>query len=159
MKQRIEHGAVFDFATPAEVKTHLDAFTRDFYQEKARGISPWEFQNSQPVDGSGAVRLPATSDEPLGPNPGFAVLIPAIRGQGMVDSDIVKIYRLVVDDLKFVGQLTVDDPVQKFNGPGLLLRASQFLVFSGTGLSGTTISVNGDGTLCPEEDLYKLLSP
>jgi hypothetical protein len=159
VKQKIEHGAVFDFATPGEVKTHLDAFTRDFYQEKARGIGPWRFDDEQTVNGSGAVQLPATGEEPLGPNPGFAVLIPAIRGQGMTGSDVIKIYRNQATNKGFVGQLTADDPVQKFNGPGLLLKGGEYLIFTGASLSATVITVNGEGTECPEPDLYKLLSP
>jgi hypothetical protein len=164
MKQQVVHGAVFDFATPDEIHQSMSTVITELFQERARGIAPWRFMDQQEVSGD-AVTLPATGEENLGPNPGYAVLVQAVRGQGMTGNDVISIYRGTGSpagaaiDGNFVGQLTVADPVEKFGSRGLLLKGGEFLAFTGASLSASLITVNGEGVEVPEPDLYKLLSP
>lgn len=159
MRQKIAAGAEFDFTTPGEMKEHLDGFVREFYQEKARGINPWRFKDAQAV-ASSAVELPAQGEEPFGPDLGYAVLVQAVRAQGLAGSDVLSVYRNNIEDDCFVAVLTVAAPVVKFSGRGLVLKGGEKLIFNGLSLTATgNVSVNGEGILCPEPDLYKLLSP
>jgi hypothetical protein len=159
VKQKLEPGAVFDFTTPGELEEHLNVITRQSAQERARGVQPWRGDGSAGVSGA-AVRIPALgSMETIGIDPGWAVRVYNMRAQGLAGSDVLSIYRNVVDDLHFVGQCTVAAPVESFGSNGLLLKGGEQLIFAGASLTATgDVSVNGEGTQVPETELYKLLT-
>lgn len=158
MKQKVEPGAVFDFTTPGELAEHLNVITRQSAQERARGVQPWRGEGTAAVDATN-VQIPATGQDTIGVDHGWAVLVYNARVQGLTGSDVVKIYRNVAADLKFVGQCTVTAPVESFGSRGLILKGGESLIFVGTDLAATgDVSVNCEGTQVPETDLYKLLT-
>jgi hypothetical protein len=159
VKQKVEPGAVFDFATPGEMEEKLNLITRQSAQERARGVQPWRGEGTATV-ASDAVQIPGIGQDTIGVDNGWAVLVYNFRAQGLAGSDVVKIYRNAVADNKFVGQMTVDAPVESFGSRGLLLKGGEQLIFSGASLTATgDVSVNGEGTQVPETEIYKLLTP
>lgn len=162
MKQKIEAGAVFDFATPGEIDEKLNVITRQSAQERARGVQPWRGEGSAAVAATDVTIPAAGSMETISIDPGWAVFVYAARAQGLATGDVLKIYRSTggaTTDLKFVGQCTDADPVASFGSKGLLLKGGEQLVFVGTGLTATgDVSVNTEGTQVPETDLYKMLT-
>lgn len=159
MKQHVQAGAVFDFATPGEVKEHIDSLVANLQQEKARGIALWRDDSEADV-ASGDITIPAVgAATKIGANPGFAVLVQSVRAAGLASGDIIKVYRNVIVDKNFVGQLTFADPFEGFGSKGLILKGSETILFSGASLTATTVTVNLEGIEVPETDLYKLVSP
>lgn len=159
MKQKIQAGATFDFATPDEVKGHIDQLVANLKQEEARGIALWRDDRDGTV-ASGAVQIPATgAATPIGANPGFAVLVQSARVFGLATGDVVLAYRNSVIGRNFVGQLTAAAPTTGFGSKGLILKGGESLIFTGASLMATDVTINLEGIEVPETDLYKLVSP
>ena len=157
MKQTIKAGAEFEYTDPRETRQIMTEVVKEFFTEEARGITIW--RDDREVDvASTDVTIPVQGDEPFGTNPGFAILVQYARTAGLASGDILKIYRNVVTDKNFLGQLTFADPVIKFGGKGLILKGGEHLVFSGAGLTATSVSVNAEGIEIPEVDLYKMVA-
>lgn len=160
MRTKIEPGAVLDYMAPAEMKEHLDAFARNWFQEKARGVTIARFDGTAAI-ASNAVLIPATGTaEPIGPYKGFAWVLRSIRIFGLATGDVVNIYRTVANGNKFAGQLTFAAPVYNPPNAGLVVLTGEKLVFQNLGNLTATgdITVNGEGVECAEPDLYKLIS-
>jgi hypothetical protein len=160
MKTKIQPGAELDYIAPAEMKEHLDAFARDWFQEKARGVTIARF-DADSVVASNAILIPAKgTPEPIGPYKGFAWVLRSIRIFGLATGDVVNIYRTVTNGNKFAGQLTFAAPVYNPPNAGLVLLGDEKLVFQNLGNLTATgdITVNGEGVECAEPDLYKLIS-
>jgi hypothetical protein len=159
MKQKIQAGATFDFATPDEVKGHIDQLVANLKQEEARGIALWRDDAEADV-ATGSVTIPkAGAATKIGANPGFAVLIQSARVAGLASNDVITVYRNVVVDKNLVGQLTFAAPTTGFGSKGLILKGGETVIFTGSSLTATTVTVNLEGIEVPETDLYKLVSP
>jgi hypothetical protein len=160
VKQKIVAGGTFDFATPGEVKEHIDQLVVSLKQEEARGIALWRDDRDATVSGGGSVTIPATGAlTPIGANPGFAVLVQSARVFGLASGDIIAVYRSSVVGRNFVGQLTYAAPTTGFGSKGLILKGGENLIFTGASLTATDVTVNLEGIEVPETDLYKLVSP
>jgi hypothetical protein len=159
MKQKIAPGATFDFATPGEVKGHIDQLVANLKQEEARGIALWRDDAEADVS-SGSITIPATgAATKIGANPGFAVLVQSARAAGLATGDVVNVYRNVAVNKNFVGQLTAASPVEGFGSKGLILKGGETIIFTGASLTATTVTINLEGIEVPETDIYKLVSP
>lgn len=156
MKQTVKAGAEFDFTNPRETQQIMTDVVKEFFQEQARGVTLWRDAREGDV-ATGAVTIPAAGADPFGTNPGFALLVQYVRAQGLTTNDIVKVYRNSANDTAFIDQLTFTAPTIKFGGNGLILKGGEFLIFTGTGLTATTVTVNAEGTEVPEMDLYKMV--
>jgi hypothetical protein len=160
MRTEIRPGAVIDHVAPAELKAHLDAANRDWFREKARGVTPFEFEGAVTV-ANGDVTIPGPGQEGFTPNSGFVVQIYTIRVVGLASGDILSVYR------NAVGPRPMDQIVMPATGTlailregshGMFLNDGRSLVFNGTGLTATgDIVVYGEGVTVPAPDAYKLL--
>jgi hypothetical protein len=155
VKQKVQPGAEFDFVTPGEMAEHLNRITRESAQEAARGVAVWRDWSAADVAG-GDVLVPPVGSDPFGVDVGMAVFVQTARAAGLATNDTLLIYRNTVADPNFIGQLTAAAPVLRFGGKGLVLKGSEKLLFSGSALTATTITVNAEGIMVPETDLYKL---
>lgn len=154
-KTKLRAGEEVETLSREEMEHALAKSTREWFQEQSRGVSTFEIQDAAAV-ASTAVTLPSGVSVGYGPDTGFAWEVKRLTAAGLGTNDILKVYRDVIGDMNFVGQMTATSPVFK---PGcLILRGGQRLVFNGTGLTATGfISVNGEGFEVAEPDLYKLL--
>lgn len=158
MRTEIKAGAFLDAVSPTELATHLDRFTADWYQEKARGITIARFDSFGTVASTAVTIPPVGAAEPIGPFKGFAWLVQSIRVSGLATGDVISIYRNVANGNKFVGTMTFSVPYIGFGSKGLILLGEEKLVFAGASLTASgDITVNGEGIQCPEPDLYKLI--
>ena len=159
MRTEIKAGAFLDAVSPTELATHLDRFTADWYQEKARGITIARFDAFGAVASTAVTVPPVGAAEPIGPFKGFAWLVHSIRVAGLATGDTISIYRNVANNNKFLGTMNFATPYISYGSKGLILLGEEKLVFTGASLTATgDITVNGEGTQCPEPDLYKLIS-
>lgn len=159
MKQKIQPGASFDFATPGEVKEHIDSLVANLFQERARGIAIWREDHEADVT-TGAVTIPPVgSTTTMGANPGFAVLVQSARAAGLNSGDSLTIYRGAVVDKNVVGYLSSAEPVIGFGSKGLILKGGETLTVTGSALTASAVTVNFEGLEVPEPDLYKMVAP
>lgn len=156
MKQTIKAGGEFDFTDPRETRQIMTEVVTEYFAEQARGVTVWRDDREGDV-ATGAVTIPAAGADPFGTNPGFALLVQYIRAQGLAGSDVVTVYRNTISTRTMVDQLTVAAPVIRFGGKGLLLKGGEFLVFNGTSLTATMVTVNAEGIEVPETDIYKMV--
>lgn len=157
MKQTVKPGAEFDFVTPTEMVEHLNVITRQSAQEAARGVAVWRDWRSADVAG-GAVTIPTVSQDPFGVDIGMAVFVQNARAAGLAAGDTLSLYRNTVADTSFLGLFTSTAPAIRFGGRGLILKGGEKLIFTGAALTATTVTVNAEGIMVPETDLYKLAS-
>lgn len=155
MKQKITPGAEFDFTTPGEHREILNEITRQSAQEAARGVAIWRDWREADVSG-GAVTVPAPGGDPFGVDVGMAVFVQSARAAGLGTNDVISVYRNAATDPNFLGLMTATNPVIKFGGKGLVLKGAEKLLFTGSSLTATTVTVNAEGLMVPETDLYKL---
>lgn len=157
MKTVIAPGNVIETMTSQEAGAHLDRAVRQLFQEQARGLTTFRFGEASAVDGSGGVTVPGLGEDPIGPRPGFAWRVEAVRGQGLADGDVVSVYRNSVHDSNFIEQLTAAAPAVKL-GKGCVLHGDEKLIFTGSSLTATgDVTVSGEGFEVGEPDLYKLV--
>lgn len=159
MKTKMTAGAEIETLTPLEFTGHLDRFTKDWYQEKARGVTTFRFDSAATVTGAGALTVPATANPVIGPKAGFAWAVQSGRVQGLLSGDSLTIFRNSSQvPGNFVGQLTAAAPAVSFGSKGLILRGDEKLVIVGASLMATgDVTVNFEGIEVPDPDLYKLL--
>lgn len=150
-------GTSVDLLNRKELSEELDKQTRDWYQERARGLTTTTFNSVQTV-ASSAVSIPSNSEPIIGPRPGFAWAVQRIAVQGLTTNDIIKVYKNIVTDVRFVDQMTFTKNAIYPGSKGLLLHGGDKLIFVGASLTATgDISVNGETIELPELDLYKIL--
>lgn len=155
-KQQIKAGMVLDTLTREELAHTIDDHTRNWFQEKARGVAPARFDGAALVANS-AVTLPSSNDGPWGPKAGFLWKVERITAAGLSGSDVLSVYRNVVTDRTFLGVCTVASPSMSDTGKGLILQGEETLVFSGASLSASGyVTVNGEGIEVAASDYYKL---
>lgn len=159
MKQKIQPGGTFDFATPGEVKEHIDHLVANLFQERARGIAIWREDREADV-AAGAVTIPPVgAATTIGANPGFAVLVQAARAAGLNSGDSLTVYRGAIVDKNVVAYLSSTTPVVGFGTKGLILKGGETLTVVGASLTATAVTVNFEGIEVPEPDLYKMVAP
>lgn len=161
MKTEVRAGAVIETATPEEVQHALRTGVADYFQELARGVSPWRFQSAPVTVAGGLVTVPGHNDNACGPNNGFCVAVQTVRIRGLAAGDVVKIFRNSINGEQ------VDEGVMAATGTllviregshGLFLNSGEELVFSGSGLTATgDVTVSVEGTECSSIDAYKVL--
>lgn len=157
MKTVIAPGAVIETATPKEIEHHLSKVVQEQFAEQARGITTFRFDHTDTVDGSGAIRLPGTSDQDEGPRNGFVWQIGTVRAFGLATGDTLQIWRNSATAGNFLGQLTFANPVFTFQKL-TFFKGGERIILTGTGLTATgDITVNGEGLEAGELDLYKLV--
>lgn len=155
MRTEMKAGAVLETTTPEEMRHHLERGVADWFQERARGIQAWRFQATDTVAG-GMLTLPGTSDEPIGPARGFAVMIFALHVSPLNSADTLTVWRARSDPGRRLCQLTNAAP-DEFPGKGIVLLGGETLLVTGSGLMSTgDVTVSGEGVIAPEPDLYKL---
>lgn len=157
MKTKLAAGQEIETLTPAELATHLDTQTKDWFQEQARGVSTFQIKDSAAVS-TGTATFPTGTSEGYGPDAGFAWAITRLSVNNLATNDVVKIFRDAVAPGNFVGQATAAAPVAQFGTKGLILRGGQGLILQGTGLAATGfLFLTGEGIEIAETDIYKLL--
>lgn len=155
-KTQLRAGAELDTLTRAEMAETIDAATRNWYQERARGLSPARFEGSAAVVSS-AVTLPAAGAGQFGPKVGFYWKVERITAFGLGTGDVLQVFRSTAVGTKFLGVCTATAPTMPGTGKGLILQGEETLVFSGTSLTATGyISVNGEAIEVAASDFYKL---
>ena len=153
---RLESGAVLRTLTPDELAGRLDHFTRDWFQEKARGVGTWRDWKTASV-ASTDVTIPAAGNGALGPKRGFAVAVKELRVRGLATNDTVDVYRNSQSDYTYLRTVTAATPFTSFGSAGCILRSGEGLVIVGAGLAATgDITVNVEGEEVPDTDVYKL---
>lgn len=154
----IKNGGKVEVITPAEQRAMLDKQTKDWWEEKSRGVQPVRFVGYDPVVG-GAVSFPNTGDVVIGPDPGCAWSIYRISVRGLATGDTLNVFRsngTSATDENYIGQLTFAAPVL-LPGKGLILRGGEKLFVTGSQLSATgTITLNGEAQEVPDVDINKL---
>jgi hypothetical protein len=158
-KTKMTAGAEIETLTPPELAGHLDRFTKDWYQEKARGVTTFRFDSTAAVTGAGALTVPATAQPVIGPKAGFAWAVQSGRVQGLLSGDSLNVFRNSSQvPGNFVGQLSAAAPTATFGSKGLILRGEEKLIVVGASLMATgDVTVNFEGIEVPDSDLYKLL--
>lgn len=150
-------GESVDLLNRNELAEELDKQTKDWYQERARGLTTATFNTVGNIV-AGSILLPLSSEPVVGPRPGFAWSVQRISCQGLAATDTVKIYKGVANDVRFIDQLTPSRLTVYPGSKGLILRAGDNLIFTGSTLSLTGfVSINGEVIEVPELDLYKVL--
>ena len=141
-----------------ELREALDKQTIDWFQEQARGLTTARF-DGQGLISAGAVTIPAVgSPNRMGPKMGFAWTVQRISVFGLATNDSLNIYRGSITPHNFIGTITAASPEFHVGSKGLILRADENLVLTGSSLSATgDIVVNGEAIEVPETDLFKLL--
>lgn len=153
---KLSAGSEIDVLNKKELGEQLDVYTRNWYQEKARGMTTAGFEGVATI-AAGAVTIPGNRDKPIGPHPGFAWALQRACAQGLASTDTIKIYKNAVNDIRFLGQMTGSAPVYSPGSVGVILRGGDRLIFTGSSLSLTgDVSINGEAVELPELDLYKL---
>jgi len=160
VKTEIRGGAVIETATPAEVKKAIDAGNADWFRERARGVQHWRFESEPVTVSGGAVTLPSANNLKCGPNPGFCVLVTALRVLGLSSGDVLSVYRNTVNSVpveQFVMPSTGTIEVITCSSKSLFLFSDERLIFQGSGLMATgDIRVTAEGFECPAPDVWKL---
>lgn len=154
---KLKNNAEIELVTPAEQRAMLDKQTRDWWEEKSRGVQPARFTGYGTIN-TGAVTLPATGDNPIGPRPGYAWAVYRISVRGLATNDVLNVFRsngLTATDENYIGQLTAAAPAL-YIGKGLILRGPEKLIITGTSLSATAVTVNGEAQEVPDVDVNKL---
>ena len=142
--------------TEPELVHHLDRYTENWFQEKARGVGLFRIRAVDTVSGA-AITLPASGDEIMGPNMGFVWSLHVLRAFGLATGDSLTVYRNNTNPGNFLCSLTAAAPVFAFGSKSCFLRSDEKLIITGSSLSATgDIAVNGEGFECAELDLYKL---
>lgn len=147
---------VIETVTEAELVHHLDRYTENWFQERARGIGLVRPRAIDTVAG-GAITLPGPNEDLLGPNMGFVWDLHVLRAAGLATGDSLTVYRNSANPGNFLCGLSAASPVFAFSSKSCFLRGDEKLIITGTGLTATgDIAVNGEGFECAEIDLYKL---
>lgn len=148
--------AVIETVTETELVHHLDRYTQNWFQERARGVGLVRPRAIDTVAG-GAITLPGPNEDLLGPNMGFVWRLHVLRAAGLLPGDVLTVYRNNASPGNFLCTLTGSAPVFTFSSASCFLRGDEKLIITGTGLSATgDVAVNGEGFECAEIDLYKL---
>lgn len=156
-KHRITANAEIDLLNQSELTQALDRQTRDWFQEEARGFSTARFGSISTISG-GNVTVPAQGGDKIGPDAGFAWAVQRISAKNLATNDKILVYRNSVSDLNFIDELTATSLRLSFGGKGLVLRAEETLILTGTGLTATgDVIVNGEAIEVPELDIFKIL--
>lgn len=156
MKTELRPGAVIETTTPEELTHHLNRGVADWFQERARGVQRWLFQATDTVTGGGALTIPGTADEPIGPARGFAVMLFALHVSPLNTADTLTVWRTRSDPGRRLAQLTNAVP-DVFPGKGIVLLGGETLTITGSGLMTTgDVTVSGEGVIVPEPDIFKM---
>ena len=148
--------AVIETVTESELVHHLDRYTENWFQERARGIGLVRPRAIDTVSG-GTITLPGANEDLLGPNMGFVWDLHVLRVAGLATGDSLTVYRNSANPGNFLCTLSAAVPVFTFSSKSCFLRGDEKLIITGTGLTATgDIAVNGEGFECAEIDLYKL---
>lgn len=153
----LKNNAKIEVITPAEQRAMMDQQTRDWWEEKARGVQPARFVGYGTVS-AGAVTLPGTSDNPIGPRPGFAWMVYRISVRGLATNDVLHVFRsngVSATDENYIDDITAASPALLLS-KGLLLRSGEKLIITGTSLTATSVTVNGEAQEVPDTDVNKL---
>jgi hypothetical protein len=154
---KIAPGQVIEAVTEGELVHHLDRYTANWFQEKARGITTFRFDQTGTVAGA-AITLPDVGKQQNGPEPGFAWILLAVRAQGLATGDTLNVWRNSAIPRNFLGIVTAAAPATTFGSKSVILKGDEKLIFTGASLTATgDITVNGEGLECAEPDLYKLV--
>lgn len=159
-KARFEPGAQIETLTPGELGDHLNAFVREWFQEKGRGVGPWRASRTATIAGA-ALTLPGTQSatEPFGPQRGYAVGVRDLRVVGLSGTDSISVYRNnTAVPGNFIRTLTAGAPYVSIGKGSVTLRDGDTLVVTGTGLAATgDVTLIAEGEEVPSIDVYKLL--
>jgi hypothetical protein len=156
-KYKLSAGSTVDILNKEELADQLDVYTRNWYQEKARGMTTAGFETVGTIS-AGTISLPSNLEKPIGPHPGFAWALQRVSVQGIAGSDSIKIYKNAVNDIRFLAQMTAGAPTYSPGASDIILRGGDHLLFTGASLSLMgDVSINGEAIEVPELDLYKLL--
>jgi hypothetical protein len=158
---KLQAGYSIDTLTAQELRHELrqavDHTTQSWFREQARGFDHVPFDGVATVS-AGAVAFPSTSDIPIGPRPGYAWSVRRFSADGLAAADVLKIYRNTISPRHFLGQILGTTGYFSPGSKALILRATDTLHFSGTGLTATgDITVNGEAIVVAESDLYKII--
>lgn len=162
MKTALRAGEVIETATPAEVRHEVHGVVSEWFQEQARGVLPWRFDSAPVTVSGGKVTIPGTGDNQCGPNPGFCVMVHAIRIVGLASGDLVSVYRNstsgeLVDQDAMGATGTLLKLLQ--SSKALFLGSGEKLIFTGSSLTATgDITITCEGSEVPAPDAYKLLT-
>lgn len=159
--QEIANRAKIDILNQTELNDSLgaglDRFTKDWYQEKARGFDMAPIHGAATVAG-GAVQFPRDGSTSTGPKRGNVWAIQRLSCRALATGDVLDIYKSSVDDAHWINSLTGANRVWHPGSTGLILRGGEYLIFVGTGLTATgDIEVNGEAKEVAGLDIYKLL--
>lgn len=152
---RLHAGAEIDTLSHDEFRKGLDASQQAWFQERARGLKMMRFETDGAVSG-GNLSLPAQGTS-VGPQSGFIWAVVRITQDGLAGSDVLGVHRQVSDGTRKLGVLTVANPLLRAGTTGMILQPNEVLLFTGTGLTATSVRINGDVIECAAFDLWKLL--
>lgn len=149
---------VIETVTEQELVHHLDRYTENWFQEKARGVTTFRTQAIDTVTTAGAITLPGPNEDAIGPNMGFVWLLHVLRVFGLTAGDSLTVYRNSANPGNYLATLSAANPVFTFSNKSCILKGDEKLIITGAGLLTTgDVAVNGEGSECAELDLYKIL--
>lgn len=156
-RTKIAPNSYIDTVSETELVHHLDRYTENWFQERARGVTTVRIQAIDTVAG-GKITLPGPNEDLMGPNMGFAWKLNVLRAFGLGTGDSLTVYRNFAAPGNYLATLSVGSPIFTFGSTSCVLRGDEKLTIVGTGLTATgDIAVNGEGVEAAELDLYKIL--
>jgi hypothetical protein len=159
-KVKLEIGAELDLLAPKDLRAELDQSAAGWFRELARGLKVIRFP--QPLTATvsgGAVTIGAEQPDapPLGPRQGFVWMIQRISVWGDQSTDDILLYRGSDSANQFIARISLATGIFTPGSKALLLHPGEQLLFTGTGLTSTSITVNGEAIEAPGPMIWKLL--
>lgn len=155
-KVKLQLGAELDLLNKqemGELLTKHDSWQR----EAAFGLRHQDLPRMIGTPNAGTLNLGANQpDQPTcGPKSGWYWAVKRVSVDGLATGDAVKLYK----DTKFVCWISYQPGFATFGKDGLVMKAGDFLVISGTGLTTTAqVEVYGEAVSVPGPLMWKLLA-
>jgi hypothetical protein len=158
MKTTLAAGREIETVSPDEMAQLLDASTRNWYQERARGLITADFPLWTQTVSNKVVAFPASGDPRMGPRAGMLWAVQRVAAAGLAAGDILSVFRGEAVAANYIGNIQAAAGFLHVGGHGFLLRGEQYLTITGANLSATgLITITGDAIECSELDMYKIL--
>lgn len=160
-KVRLELGAELDTVNRSELAAELHK-AGAWQREAAQGLRHFDLPILKGNISGAAITLGGdqTDGQMVGPNSGFYWRITRISVDGLAAADVISLYKggAGIGVGRFITKV-VGQPGTYSPGKGLVLKPSDFLSITGSGLTATgEVRVTGEGMSVPGPLMWKILS-
>lgn len=155
-KFKLNANSTVDMLTKDELRGELNTTVREFYEERARGLSIARDSSTVTVADTG-LTFPATG-KTIGPKPGFAWALQRLSVFNLASNDTLLVYRNSANPDNFLFQVTFANPTYHPGSKGCILRGPDKIIVTGASLTATgDVTINVEALECADLDLYKLI--